>query len=169
MKHQTVGHLRRGDNGTDEILLGKRKSTFFDGVWGGGGGNCEKGETPYQCLARELNEEYGIRINGRSTRHVATAIYRVWNGKRKVPMRTVYFFDVMSWRGTPQPSEGFWRLQWFRTQRLPYHRMFTDMSVWLPVALKNSAEGKKGKLRIEVCYDDESLKTIREATFKYVK
>jgi 8-oxo-dGTP diphosphatase len=45
------------------ILIGKRKhGKHFAGNWEFPGGSLEKGETPEQCLKRELREELDIEI-----------------------------------------------------------------------------------------------------------
>ncbi len=42
------------------ILIGKRRAGTFAGKWEFPGGKMEPGETPEECLARELAEELGI-------------------------------------------------------------------------------------------------------------
>ncbi|HUJ68660.1 MAG TPA: (deoxy)nucleoside triphosphate pyrophosphohydrolase [Syntrophorhabdales bacterium] len=55
------------------ILIGKRKGGTFAGKWEFPGGKMELGETPEECLARELAEELGVEARiGKlflSTRH----------------------------------------------------------------------------------------------------
>ena len=45
------------------VLIGKRKrGKHFSGNWEFPGGTLKKGETPEQCLRRELNEELAIEV-----------------------------------------------------------------------------------------------------------
>ena len=47
-----------------KILIAKRKSldTLFGGFWEFPGGKIEEGETPEECMARELKEELEIEV-----------------------------------------------------------------------------------------------------------
>lgn len=45
----------------DRILIAKRKkNSFLGGKWEFPGGKLEDGETPQECLKRELMEEFGV-------------------------------------------------------------------------------------------------------------
>ena len=50
-------------NSKGQILLGKRLSKHGTGTWAPPGGHLEFGETPEQCVARELFEETGVKIS----------------------------------------------------------------------------------------------------------
>lgn len=56
MLKYTIGFIRRGD----EILLLNREKSTWMGSWNGVGGKLEKGESPRQCILREVLEETGI-------------------------------------------------------------------------------------------------------------
>ncbi|MDP3787880.1 MAG: NUDIX domain-containing protein [Candidatus Chromulinivorax sp.] len=44
----------------NNLLLGKRKNCYGEGMWGLPGGHLEYGETIQECIYRELQEEVGI-------------------------------------------------------------------------------------------------------------
>ena len=48
----------------DKILIAQRKSEddIFGGLWEFPGGKIEEGETPEECMARELKEELNIEV-----------------------------------------------------------------------------------------------------------
>ena len=50
--------IQRGD----EVLLCQRKEGALAGKWEFPGGKIENGETPEECLVREIQEELGITI-----------------------------------------------------------------------------------------------------------
>jgi 8-oxo-dGTP diphosphatase len=57
--HVTAGIIIKCDN----VLLAKRgRFTAMSGLWEFPGGKIERGETPAECLKRELEEELQIRV-----------------------------------------------------------------------------------------------------------
>lgn len=44
------------------LIAKRKKGDRFAGLWEFPGGKLESGETPEECLARELSEELGIRV-----------------------------------------------------------------------------------------------------------
>lgn len=56
------------------LIAKRKKGDRFSGLWEFPGGKLESGETPRECLARELHEEFGIRA--RIGRFLALVRYR---------------------------------------------------------------------------------------------
>ena len=54
--------LRKKQDGNTQLLMMKRKSKLGSSTWGKRGGHLEFGESPEQCIKREIKEEYGIEI-----------------------------------------------------------------------------------------------------------
>ncbi len=62
----------------EKVLIARRKNPLeLAGKWEFPGGKIEKGESPEGCLARELEEEFGIRIDVGN--FVADSIHRRGN------------------------------------------------------------------------------------------
>lgn len=59
MLKYTICFIKRGN----EILMLNRESSSWMGMWNGVGGKLEKGETPRQCILREIKEETGISLS----------------------------------------------------------------------------------------------------------
>ena len=84
----------------DGCLLVTRRveGTHLAGFWEFPGGKCEMGETPEECLARELDEELGVAST------VGPEIYRTLYayGAKRLDLR---FFET-SIHGEPRPLIG---------------------------------------------------------------
>jgi 8-oxo-dGTP diphosphatase len=78
------------------ILLGQRAGdTFYSGYWEFPGGKVEAGETPYQALVRELDEELGIRVEAANPWLTREHVYEHAHV-------SLHFFEVYRWQGEPQ-------------------------------------------------------------------
>lgn len=77
------------------ILLGQRAGdTFYSGYWEFPGGKVEPGETPYQALVRELDEELGIRVEAANPWLTREHVYEHAHV-------SLHFFEVYRWQGEP--------------------------------------------------------------------
>lgn len=78
------------------ILLGQRAGdTFYSGYWEFPGGKVEAGETPYQALVRELDEELGIRVEAANPWLTREHVYEHAHV-------SLHFFEVHRWQGEPR-------------------------------------------------------------------
>ncbi len=68
MLKYTICFIRQGDN----ILLINREKPSWMGSWNGVGGKLEKGETPEECILREVLEETSIRLQNVEYKGVVT-------------------------------------------------------------------------------------------------
>ena len=61
MKLATLCYIQK-DNKTLMLLRNKKEKDMHKGKWNGLGGKFEEGETPEECVIREVKEESGLKI-----------------------------------------------------------------------------------------------------------
>lgn len=84
----------------DTVLLSRRKAgTHLEGKWEFPGGKVEPGEDPRAALARELEEELGIRV--RVGEIVDVTFHRYEEADKAV---LLLFFECEREAGSPEPS-----------------------------------------------------------------
>ena len=97
------------------VLLGKRKGVTGAGEWGFPGGHLENGETFEDGVARELEEEVGIRVQ--NIRPLCVA-----NIQRYLPKHYAYHGFLADWLSgepilkEPEKCEGW---NWYGLDELP--------------------------------------------------
>lgn len=77
-KETTLCYIFRGE----QCLLlhrNKKEQDVNQGKWVGVGGKLEEGETPQQCLMREVKEETGLVLTEYQYRGVVTFVSDVWD------------------------------------------------------------------------------------------
>jgi 8-oxo-dGTP diphosphatase len=91
--------------GGEEVLMLHRRYPPNQGLWNGVGGRLEPGESPRECILREVREETGY--------HIPNAVFRgvlTWEGF-ETPPGGLYIFTATAPEGQPQEcSEG--ELEW---------------------------------------------------------
>ena len=108
MRQVVAGILER----EGKILVGQRQPGQSHALeWEFPGGKVEPGETPEQALARELEEELGIRNAS------GGEILRYDYSYPDKPPITLIFFRVCSWEGEPQHL-NYSEMRWERPERL---------------------------------------------------
>ena len=110
MKVTTLCYIRRGGKW---LMLHRTKKEHDEnaGKWIGVGGKFEKGESPEECLVREVREETGLTLNSYKFRGIVTFISDVWDDE----MMFLYTSDDFSGELIPC-DEG--ELCWVEEERL---------------------------------------------------
>lgn len=101
-----------------EILLTRRKGSYYDGWYTVPAGHVEAGELPTEALIRESHEEVGIKVNPKNARLVHT-MYRTKHDE--TGDRIDLFYRVERWsgeiiNGEPEKCDD---IRWFRVDELP--------------------------------------------------
>lgn len=80
MKNTTLCYIERGD---EWLLLHrvKKENDLNHDKWIGVGGKCEEGESPEECLCREVREETGLILTRYRYRGLVTFVSDRWEGE----------------------------------------------------------------------------------------
>jgi mutator protein MutT len=84
--------------GNSDILLNRKRSGPYKGLWGLPGGAIEFGETPEEALKRELLEESALSIAQLELSNIATAVGRYENQNVSYEFHHVgIIYNITSW------------------------------------------------------------------------
>ena len=146
-KLATLAYIRH----ENEVLLlyrNKKKNDFHEGKYVGIGGRMEPGETPLECIIREVKEETGYFFS-ESQIHFRGYIYfdEINRNKQNEDLPAfnwlVFLYSGMvNKKNTFLNSEG--DLQWFPIKDIPYDQMWAGDKIFTPRILESSEviEGK---------------------------
>ena len=108
--HVAVGVILDADN---HVLITRRaRDAHQGGLWEFPGGKLEDGETPEECLIRELAEELGITVKKECLAPLSFASHAYEDFHLLMPL-----YVCRRWSGTPYGAEGQ-NLKWVRAVRL---------------------------------------------------
>ena len=108
-------------NNTQILITKRRKNQFMPNYWELPGGKIEKGEEEEDGLARELQEELGIKTLRISLKHVMTHHY-----KDKTVNLSIY--NVESYKGNVAGTEGQ-DVRWCNLQNLSNYKLLPTMRI----------------------------------------
>ena len=111
-----------------KVLLIHKKRGLGAGKINGPGGRLDPGETPRACAIREVREELCVTPTG--VRKAGELLFQFTNGHSI----DGYVFTATGLRGTPKET-GEATPIWIRIDAIPYHAMWSDDRVWLPLML----------------------------------
>ncbi len=115
-KLTTLCYMERGE---EYLLLHRTKKEGDENrdKWIGVGGKFEPGESPEDCLLREVREETGFTLTDWRFRGLVTFVSDVW------PCEYMHLFTASGWTGEPKPcDEG--ELAWIGKKEL------FDLTLW---------------------------------------
>lgn len=120
----TLLFVRRGA----EVLLIHKKKGLGAGKFNGPGGRLEPGETPLQAAVREVEEELLVTPTG--VQAAGELLFQFVDGHSIHG----YVFTATGLSGEPQETDEANPI-WFPVDALPYHNMWADDRVWMPLLL----------------------------------
>ena len=116
MKMTTLCYLERGD---EYLMLHRTKKENDENhdKWIGVGGKFEAGESPEDCMRREILEETGLTVTDYRYRGIVTFVSNVYETEY------MHLFTVTDWTGEAREcDEG--ELAWIKKQKL------FDLTMW---------------------------------------
>ncbi len=113
----------------DRMLLIHKKKGLGAGKFNGPGGRIEPGETPFAAAVREVQEE--ICVTPRGVRLAGELKFQFADGFSLHG----YVFRADGIDGEPQETDEAVP-HWFPVEAIPYHRMWADDRVWMPLLLQ---------------------------------
>lgn len=117
MKLATLCYIQDGQR-TLMLHRIKKEKDIHQGKWNGLGGKLEAGETPEECVIREVKEESGLQILNPRLRGFIT-----FPAFSKLEDWYVFMFTAREFSGELiDSSEG--HLEWIETEQLP------DLNLW---------------------------------------
>ena len=116
MKQTTLCYLERGD---EYLMLHRTKKQNDENhdKWIGVGGKFEAGESPEDCMHREIFEETGLTVTDYRYRGIVTFVSDIYETEY------MHLFTVTDWTGEAREcNEG--ELAWIKKQKL------FDLTLW---------------------------------------
>ncbi len=111
MRNTTLCYLERG---RDYLLLHRVKKVLDENKdkWIGIGGKFEEGESPEDCLLREVREETGLTLTSWRYRGIVTFVSDEWGTEY------MHLFTADGWAGTLRTDCEEGELEWIDRDRL---------------------------------------------------
>lgn len=114
----TLCYVRRGE---ETLMLHRvtKDDDIHEGKWNGLGGKFEAGESPEECVNREIQEEAGLQLNSAQMHGVLT--FPQFDGERDW---YVFVFSTRDFEGTPREESREGKLAWIPDEEL------LDLNLW---------------------------------------
>ena len=101
MKRTTICYIEK-ENQYLMLYRNKKKEDYNKGKWIGIGGKIESGETPEQCILREVKEETGLTLTAYQYRGIIRFTFDLWEDEE------MYLYTATDFEGelNKECSEG---------------------------------------------------------------
>ena len=128
----------------DEVLLlyrNKKENDFHRGKFLGIGGRLEPGETPLECILRELKEETGHVLTPQEVSFRGYIYFDEIHRDKKTEDILAFNWLVFMYTGRVHTREIFinnpeGELKWFKTDKIPYEKMWEGDKYFTPKLLE---------------------------------
>lgn len=144
MKLTTLCYIRRGN---EYLMLyrNKKKEDPNAGKWVGVGGKFEDGETPDECMLREVYEETGLVLTKYHFHGVVSFLSDIWENEY------MFLYTGTEFTGEQKEcTEG--TLSWIPEEKIPELRVWEGDRIFLRQLLE-----KKERIDLKLEYHGEKL------------
>jgi 8-oxo-dGTP diphosphatase len=124
------------------LFRNKKKNDFHEGKYVGVGGRLEPGETPLECIMREIEEETGYTLTSKEIDYRGYLYFDEINrdkANEDLPAFNwlVFIYSAQINKKTHfKNSEG--ELSWFEFNQIPYEEMWEGDRIFTPKILETS-------------------------------
>ena len=112
-----------------ELLMALKQEGRGAGNLNAPGGKLEEGESLENSVAREVMEEFAVRVDPSKLEKVA--IIHFYFGETPGP--EVHVFLTGEWSGQPRESKEMGNPTWYEISDLPWDKMWLADRDWMPV------------------------------------
>ncbi|MBO5033349.1 MAG: 8-oxo-dGTP diphosphatase [Lachnospiraceae bacterium] len=140
----------------DKYLMLHRTSKQNDinqGKWIGVGGHFKEGETPEECLLREVKEETGLVLTSYRLRGIITFLLDDWGFEYMFVYTADGFDGTVDERAIKACTEG--TLQWIPKAQIPELNLWEGDMLFLKLLLEN-----KGMFSMKMEYHGDKLTNV---------
>ena len=146
MKHTTLCYIHNACGQTLLLHRVKKENDLKHDKWIGVGGKFEEGESPEDCLLREVKEETGLTLTDYRYRGIVTFVSDRW------PTEYMHLFTADGYTGTLKDcDEGV--LEWLPRQKLTQIPHWEGDEIFLDLIAREDVPF----FSLKLCYEGETL------------
>ena len=152
MKQTTLCYIEQNDSYLMMHRVKKENDINHD-KWVGVGGKLEAGESPEDCLLREVMEETGLRLTQFQYRGIITFISNQWGTEY------MHLFTATAYEGEiKECDEG--NLEWVAKSKIEELHLWEGDKIFFRLLEENA-----GFFSLKLCYQDDNL--ISHEIYRY--